>query len=363
MTQSTRNMPQHGPRHRFKPWRWMLLFVLIVAAWSTWSALNPQAERALRVQVQERLGSWFPEQMTPSVLESGFVESQASSATPEPIEVILVHGLDEPGGIWTELQHALDRAGIRHVEFRYPNDQGIDASADSMARHWAELDSPDPIFLIGHSMGGLVIRDFVSRHLYPDDKHAAVDGPPVGGVILIATPNHGSEWARLRAWLEIREFAADLPSGRFSLFAALRDGTGAAKIDLTPGSEYLRELNARSWPDHIPIRIIGGRLAEPTPQMENSLSQLSNDLGLPALEQSISGLWQEAGESIGDGAVAVDSLKLDNAPDPLILEASHRGLIASMPWSDAPPPAIKPVIGYLENWRGHSNRGPRPPDS
>jgi len=154
-----------------------------------------------------------------------------------------------------------------------------------------------------------------------------------------------------RAWLEIREFAADLPSGRFSLFAALRDGTGAAKIDLTPGSEYLRELNARPWPSHIPIRIIGGRLTEPTPQMQASLGQLSGELRLPELKRSIRGLWKQAGESIGDGAVAVDSLKLDHTPAPLILEASHRGLIASMPWSSAPPPAIEPVISYLEDWR------------
>ncbi|MGB0513903.1 MAG: esterase/lipase family protein [Wenzhouxiangellaceae bacterium] len=351
MTQPSRNSPRKGRRRRFIPWRWLLLGSSAFAVWSVWSALNPQAERALRTQVHERLGTWFPEQMAPSALELGFVESETTTAASGPVEVVLVHGLDEPGGIWSELQQALDREGIRHVEFRYPNDQGIDASADSMARHWAELDSRQPVFLVGHSMGGLVIRDFVSRHRHPENGPSALDGPAVGGVILIATPNHGSEWARLRAWLEIREFAADLPSRRFSLFAALRDGTGAAKIDLTPGSEYLRELNTRSWPEHVPVRIIGGRLTEPTEQMKSSLTGLSSELGLPELERSISGLWQSAGESIGDGAVAVDSLRLHYAPDPLILEASHRGLIASMPWSDAPPPAIEPVIGYLEDWR------------
>ncbi|WP_376690287.1 alpha/beta fold hydrolase [Wenzhouxiangella sp. EGI_FJ10409] len=320
-------------------------------AWGAWTERYPEEERELRIQVQEQLWDWFPEQMSPAEQATGFFRHDQAVQPPADVEVVLVHGVDEPGGIWSQLQQRLDTEGIEQVEFRYPNDQAVDASADALASAWPGLASSRRVVLVGHSMGGLVIRDFVSRHRHPVESAPTVDGPEVRGTILIATPNHGSEWARLRAWLELREYAADLPAGDFSLFAALRDGTGAAKIDLRPGSEYLQQLNARPWPDTVPIRIIGGRIAEPTPVMERELADLSQELGLPELKKTISELWSQTGQSIGDGAVAVDSLPLQEAPPPMVLQASHRGLIAPMPFSDRTPPAIAPVIDYLNEWR------------
>ena len=332
-------------------WAILLSILALAAAWASWTELDPQGERSLRIAVQERLDAWFPEQMASPNGARGFVDDNQALESGIQTEVVLVHGVDEPGGIWEQLKLRLDAEGIDHVEFRYPNDQAIDASADELARHWPKLDSSKPVALIGHSMGGLVIRDFITRHRQPADPHAWVAGPAVLGAILIGAPNHGSEWARLRAWLELREYAADLPAGRFSLFAALRDGTGAAKIDLRPGSKYLQQLNARPWPENVPIRIIGGRLAGPTPAMEENLAALSTELGLPELAETIGKLWAQTGESIGDGAVPVSSLALRGAPEPLVLEASHRGLIASMPFSDRAPPAIEPTIEILMDWR------------
>lgn len=328
--------------------------VTVIVAWTIWSESNPRSERELRIEIQQRLGEWFPESMAPAAGTAGFV-----GPLDRP-EVILVHGVDEPGGIWSRLKTRLDAEGIEHVEFRYPNDQAIGDSADELADHWSRLEPGNPVYLVGHSMGGLVIRDFVSRHRHPVASPATVEGPHVGGVILVGTPNHGSEWARLRAWLEIREYAADIPAGRFSLFAALRDGTGAAKIDLRPGSDFLRRLDTRPWPADVPVRIIGGRITEPTPGMREALDAVSGRLGLPALKTTVEALWTGTGDSIGDGAVPVDSLPLDHAPPPLVLPASHRGLIATMPFSDRAPPAIDPIIRFLDAWRSTAQVGPEP---
>jgi len=56
--------------------------------------------------------------------------------------------------------------------------------------------------------------------------------------------------------------------------------------------------------------------------------------------------------------VPVSSLPLPEAPPPLILEASHRGLIADMPWSDREPPAIRHVIDYLAQWQYSNKENP-----
>ncbi len=326
-----------------------LLAFGLVAGWIWWVEDHPETERELRLMAQEQLAEWFPEGMSLPPELIGFHPPSAAHEAESP-EIILVHGLDEPGGIWDDLAVDLAAAGWTAWEFRYPNDQAIDHSADLLAEYWDQLDS-ERVFLIGHSMGGLVIRDFVSRWRHPVGDAAAVAGPEVAGVILIATPSQGSEWARLRAWLELREWARDIPEGRFSLFASLRDGTGAAKIDLRPDSGFLSDLNARPWPQQIPRKIIGGRLAEPTSDMLDGLQVLTREVGTDTLQTMIEQWWRDTGEGIGDGAVAVDSLVIDGAPEPLILAASHRGLLVRMPWSDEDPPAIAPVIAVLEAWR------------
>lgn len=168
---------------------------------------------------------------------------------------------------------------------------------------------------------------------------------------MIGTPNQGSEWVRLRAWLEIREWLADLPEGRASLFSALRDGTGAAKLDLRPDSGFLSDLNSRVWPDEVPVLILGGLLTEPTDDMMDGLQRIAEDLGLDDAELLVEDWWRDAGQGIGDGAVPVESLAFEGGPEPVLLPASHRGLVLSLPFSEQAPPAIKLTIEQIRSWR------------
>ena len=338
----------HWPGKTF----WLCLIglpLLAILAWSLWSEHNPTQERELRIEIQERLEEWFPEAMQLPEGLLGFVPRSNVFEPEYPPSVIMLHGLDEPGGIFDELAIALDEAGINGWEFRYPNDQAIARSANLLAEYWPALDPDLPVILLGHSMGGLVIRDFVSRHRHPVAGHPTVYGPAISGVIMIGTPNQGSDWARLRAWLEVREMFADITQREFSLFAGLRDGTGAAKIDLRPDSDFLAELNARRWPESVPVRIFGGVISEATEPMRDSLTALGQSLD-PDLAEQLESWWQEAGEQVGDGAVALESLAIDGMPDPVILPASHRGLLVTLPMTDGPPAAIEPVIETIRAW-------------
>ncbi len=322
---------------------------LLFLAWFVWSELNPAQERELRILAREKLVEWFPEEMSPQEDQVGFVRRAKIQDREDVPDVLLLHGLDEPGGIWDELVWALEQAGIQAWEFRYPNDQAIDASADLLAEYWSRLPKDHAPVLIGHSMGGLVIRDFVTRWRYAETK-PGLDGAGIQGVILVGTPNQGSQWARLRAWLQLRELLVDIHQQRFCLFAGLRDGTGAAKIDLRPESAFLNELNSRSWPEGVPVRIIGGLLAEATSDMQNSLQALSKDLGAEELAKALEEMWSDLGQGLGDGVVPITSLQLDFAPDPIILEASHRGLLVSGPLNEERPPAIEPLLNILAEW-------------
>lgn len=346
--------PQGIGRQRASRWRLGLTIGLLaalagVAAWTWWAEDHPREERRLRTLVHDQLDAWFPEQMAPDDGWHG-IHPRVAPADPHGVSVLLVHGLDEPGTIWDDLVPVLQAAAFAAWEFRYPNDQGIDRSADYLAARWSELPADRPVALIGHSMGGLVIRDFVSRLRHPVDQPARLDGPPVAGVILVGTPSQGSEWARLRVWLELRDQFPTTEGRRFSLFAALRDGTGEAKVDLRPRSDFLRDLNARPWPPTVPILSIAGRLLTPYPDLAVGIEAASVETGSAELRRRLSDWWSGIGADLGDGVVALASAQIPDRPSPLVVNASHRGMIARLLPGDPEPPAIAPILVTLRAW-------------
>lgn len=337
----------------------LLILAAATALWIGWAEDHPREERRLRDLVQDRLQTWFPEQMAPDPGWHG-IHLRVGPPSQRGIGVVLIHGLDEPGVIWDDLVPRLEAAGYATWEFRYPNDQAIDRSAAYLAGSWAALPAERPVVLIGHSMGGLVAREFVSRWRHPVAEAPLVNGAPVAGVILAGTPNQGSEWARLRVWLELRDQFPTVPGRRYSLFAALRDGTGAAKVDLRPGSDFLRELNARPWPDSVPIRLIGGRLVAPPETWIAGLDAIVAETGSEELRQRLQGWWSQVGEGVGDGAVSLESLRIPGGPEPLVVDASHRGILARLLPGDPEPPAIPLILDTLAEWDRAGPRGYAP---
>jgi pimeloyl-ACP methyl ester carboxylesterase len=327
----------------------LLAAAAAVALWTWWAEDHPRDERRLRVLVHDQLDAWFPVQMAPDERWHGIHQRSAASGS-RRLSVLLVHGLDEPGSIWDDLVPALEAAGFEVWEFRYPNDQGIDRSAEYLAASWSRLPPDRPVALIGHSMGGLVIRDFVSRLRRPIGSAEGAGGPSVAGVILVGTPNQGSEWARLRVWLELRDQFATQEGRRYSLFAALRDGTGEAKIDLRPGSEFLQDLNARPWPESIPIQSISGLLLAAPSEVAEGIEAASDEVGSGALYERLSDWWSGLGADLGDGVVSLDSTRIPGGAPPLELDASHRGLLARLLPGDPEPPAIAPILETLRAW-------------
>jgi pimeloyl-ACP methyl ester carboxylesterase len=320
-----------------------------IVVWTWWAEDHPREERRLRTLVHDRLHEWFPGQMSPDDSWHG-IHPRAIVPGTRGIGVVLVHGLDEPGTIWDDLVTTLAAAGFAVWEFRYPNDQGIDRSADYLAQNWSTLAAERPVALVGHSMGGLVIRDFVSRLRHPVREASQVAGAAVAGVIVVGTPNHGSEWARLRIWLELRDQFPTSQGRRFSLFEALRDGTGEAKIDLRPGSDFLRDLNARPWPPTVPILSIAGRLLAPPEDLTQGLDAVAAETRSGDLRRRLSAWWSGIGEGLGDGVVTLDSARIPGAPPPLVVNASHRGMVARLLQGDPEPPAIPVILATLRGW-------------
>lgn len=276
--------------------------------------------------------------------------AEAAPATPEPKwipladlpvqlpprVVLLIHGLDEPGGVWNDLAPRIQAMGLQAASFDYANDQRIAQTADELHAALLDLKSRgvQTVDFVCHSMGGLVARDVLTRPAFYAGN-AAGNGklPRVERFIMLGTPNLGSDLAHLRAFGEAREQLvrwADSPGKDPRLLLGfLRDGAGEAGTDLLPGSTFLVELNARPLPSNVKTTVVVGTVAN------GVRDELKEAAGWPIVQRALGEarvaklrqLLDDGSAALGDGVVTVESAKLAGVEDVVMVAANHRTMV------------------------------------
>lgn len=247
--------------------------------------------------------------------------------------VILIHGLDCNRSNWSPMAEMLTSEGFQVAYFAYPSDQALADSARDLTDQMAALRQtfPDvPVHLVAHSMGALVARSFVEGPDYP-----AIGG--VKSLILLAPPNHGSKWAKLRAALEVQEHYKlwrDEPRWRPSW--PITDGLGEAGRDLRAGSAFLAQLNAQPRRDEVRYTIITGNQHPALRMSANCVEAAAS--AVPSSARSHWGvrhyvrMMENVAEDLretksdSDGPVRVDSARLEGVNDFTVVEADHSTL-------------------------------------
>jgi pimeloyl-ACP methyl ester carboxylesterase len=260
---------------------------------------------------------------------------------PDEIVVVLVHGLDEPGGLWSDLAPAIDARGFHVVRFNYPNDQHPADSAEAFVAALEDLRADHGarhVTIVAHSMGGLVARDALTRDgLYGGDGSGGNVRPDVVRLITVGTPHHGSALVPLRPLGEAREQVARfMESGSRDpreLLRFMMDGRGEAAEALAPGSPFLEDLNARPMPRGVEMTVIigvwspvDGELVDEAMTWRAVRAVLDEEDA-----ESLRTRLDILAATIGDGVVTVDSQRLEGVEDTVELDGNHRTLLRRLP--------------------------------
>ncbi len=320
-------------------------------------------EKRIRRTVLVLMQQIAPEAAAQAAAGYGIVVHQVDGTTAEPAAenlddhvIVLVHGLDDPGKVWTVLAPELVEEGYITCEFFYPNDQAIADSSALLIQHLKALKQlgVSRVTFIAHSMGGLVSRwALTDKTGYGGEPRNHASLPDVERLIMVGTPNHGSEMARFRLAAEVREQIERALSGDGMLFGSIFDGTGEAKLDLLPDSAFLTELNGRPHPQSLPITIISGNTSPVTAEQLRQLKPVVQQNANPSTTKSAGDLMDSlaaVADGIGDGLVTLESARLKGVEDFLIVQGNHLTIIRNFTAdSDRTPPAIPIILERLQS--------------
>jgi pimeloyl-ACP methyl ester carboxylesterase len=203
--------------------------------------------------------------------------------------VILLHGLARTERSMARLRRALERHGYRVINVGYDSRKGDVATLAEQAIAPALESCADGgrIHFVTHSMGGILLRQFLAQHTIGN----------LGRVVMLGPPNKGSEVVdRLR----------DVPGFHFiNGDVGLELGTGEASLP-------------------------------------NSLGPANFDLGIIAGTRSVNLILSTLIPGPDDGKVSVANTRLEGMKDHLEMGVTHSFMMRNRA-------VIDQVIYYLEN--------------
>jgi pimeloyl-ACP methyl ester carboxylesterase len=203
--------------------------------------------------------------------------------------VILLHGLARNASSMHKLEKALIEHGYEVVNVDYPSTKhDIESLAEwSIGNAIKAVQRQNKIHFVTHSMGGILVRQFLSQHAMQN----------LGRVVMMGPPNSGSE---------VVDILQNLPG--------FKTVNGPAGLQLSATKEGL----------------------------PNQLGAANFEVGIIAGSRSINLVLSTMLPEPNDGKVSVESSKLEGMADHVTLPVTHTFMMRN-------PAVIQQVIAFLKN--------------
>ena len=244
--------------------------------------------------------------------------------------IVCFHGLKSRPSKFDDFRVFMRDAGFATAAISYDDHQSISDSAQQISLIAQQLftDGNQPeLVLVGHSMGGLVAREWTEN---PDLGHEKIVS-----LITIASPHRGSNWASLPPLLDL--FAERSLDTQDLVDVLLHQPSAPGLRELAPESKFLTDLAARPRKPGVRYTTI---VATGSPVTEEEVANLRATLQRLDQEGSVLRLirpriqpllqsFDELARGKGDGVVAVDRATIGGVDDIVSVELSHIDVISS----------------------------------
>ncbi|MCG8648291.1 MAG: alpha/beta fold hydrolase [Pirellulales bacterium] len=276
-------------------------------------------------------------------------EDWAARSRQHPL-VVLIHGLRSRPEAFDGLRDYLREAGYATLTVGYDDRQSIASTAQQVselvkAQIGDHANQNPPLALVGHSLGGLIAREWTEKDELYDRR--------IVSLITLGSPHLGSHWASMPPLLDL---VSKEKFDRHDLVdVLLHQPSDGSLLDLAPGSTQLETMSARPRRPGVAYTTIAGTdsplnkaQAERIGKMLRSLDSRSKTFHLfqPRLKPLLAGM-DEFVSGRGDGAVAVDHAVIEDVNDVVLLDLSHGALIRPAAGRQTNP-AWKVVLDRLE---------------
>lgn len=254
--------------------------------------------------------------------------------------VVCIHGMQSEPGVWDPMRDFFREAGFATASIGYDDAQSIAESARQAATITtqffddADVDTKPRLALVGHSMGGLVAREWTENGSLPNDR--------ISHLFTIASPHQGSSWASMPPLLDL------VSKGEFDLRDVVdvvtHQPSAASLRELEPGSEFLRSLAERDRRADVRYATMAGT---GSPISESRVEKIGTRLRSvdnksrifrllsPRIQPLVDG-FDELMRGKGDGVVAADRAVIEGVVDSSEFDLSHGEIIRPTTGTEQP---------------------------